>query len=687
MDPSMMDDVANKTAEIAAQWERYFKWEEYYKLHQGEDPQQQQQQQAANTTQAPRQSQQDYQPDHDSDSESDSESVSGSEYDSDESTVYEFSDDEEEPDNNFHVSLEEYDPNLPKLGPDFEQFLDRCRQRIAEQGELAEDASDNDRSKHRMITNHLENMRDDGETAKREHDHRVRLQERAERQREYVEQQEYIKQNPQLDLPQQQEEDESLTKWRQGLREYKERAAKRDREESEDWAAIDRRDMLAERLASRKSAKAERAKAPLKQGEHRPPKKDAQQEERQGHTPLESTPREPASVALAVPPDPGEPAGEPTPCDPTCVPVAVPPDPGEPEGDPEDRQGHTPREPTPREATPRGPASVALAVPPDPGEPTGEPTPCDPSRVPVAVPPDPGESEGEPSPAISHIPPKLNPIGASLKFDGHTVPHSEQRLFLKNTLFPVGSTIHCPCCNSASCDCNFDFFRDDATLGGHVRRSDVDCDPITGPQSLTEPPMMPYNSNIPPKPNAIDVTLKFDGHTVPHKQFFFKKISPRPVRQANSSRGGLVPRSDVNFDPSIGPQRPMKLPKVYYNSNKTMGAKKEYVKDSRKMCFDESTSSSSSSSRSSSSISSSSIDCDGEEDTEDGCGEEEEPTPKRGHAPVLLTMGGTTQPRPVELLQPPKPHKSHLWLDASLATYSKYAMVHVRSMGGGLRVA
>jgi hypothetical protein len=80
---------------------------------------------------------------------------------------------------------------------------------------------------------------------------------------------------------------------------------------------------------------------------------------------------------------------------------------------------------------------------------------------------------------------------------------------------------------------------------------------------------MPHINTSLPKPNAIEATLKFDGHTVPHKQFFFQKISPRPVRRANSSCGGFVPRSDVNLDPSIGLMRPTKPPKKCYNNNKT----------------------------------------------------------------------------------------------------------------------
>jgi hypothetical protein len=186
------------------------------------------------------------------------------------------------------------------------------------------------------------------------------------------------------------------------------RMEKRARESREDRVRVDRQDCKdrerAERSEFRKSAMAAAAptKLPLQQGEHRAPKKDAQQEAQQ-----------------------------------------------------EGRQGHAPRE-----VTPRYPASIALAVPPDPGEPSGESTPSVPSCVPVAVPPDPGDPEGEPSPAPDHTPANPKAIGESLNFDGTTVPQSEQRLFLKNTLYPAGSTIH----------------RGDAALGGHVSRAEANCD-------------------------------------------------------------------------------------------------------------------------------------------------------------------------------------------------------------------
>jgi hypothetical protein len=183
-------------------------------------------------------------------------------------------------------------------------------------------------------------------------------------------------------------------------REYDERMAKRARESSVDRARVDRQDRedreRAERSGFRKSVKAAaRAKPPLKQGEHRVPKKVAQHEERQGHAP-------------------------------------------------------------------RDPSNVALAVPPDPGEPTGEPTPSVPSGLTVSVPPDPGDPEGEPSPAPDHTPANPMAIGASLNFDGTAVPQSEQRLFLKNTLCPAGSTIH----------------RGDAALGGHVSRAKEDTEDL-----------------------------------------------------------------------------------------------------------------------------------------------------------------------------------------------------------------
>jgi hypothetical protein len=242
----------------------------------------------------------------------------------------------------------------------------------------------------------------------------------------------------------------------------------------------------AERVERRKAAKAARTKEPLKRGQHRAPKHDAQQEDRQEYAPREEPPT-----------DPGEPAGEP--------PTEPPMEPGEPPGEPPD-----PGEP-----------------PMEPGEPPGEP-------------PDPGQPprkhSRDPEPTLH----KLNAIRASLKYDGHTVPHSEQRFFQKNSYSIVA-------------------------LGGHE------------------------------------------------------------------------PRTDVNYDPSIGPQKPMKPPKkppkMYYNSSANF---------------------------------------------------------KEIRAPIRGTprpTGGTSQPQFNELLESLELHKGHFWLNRSMGTHRECALDRVRSRGGGRRVA